>query len=220
MPAEVFAMPLGSFSAARFELRRFMAANELYGGRVETRQLTTPRWEAEYTTVHPLKDDERDIWRAWWATLRGGERYFYAWDPEKQYPRLYPSGFTGLVKAGTATPFTGIAEVTEFLSSEYHIDVEQTPASFTLRSGDMVEVREGIQRGLFRIVADTNMSTLGVGRLTVEPRIPTGLFTAAAQVNFYRPACVMRPRPESFDRKAVARENPPISFAGIQAVKI
>jgi hypothetical protein len=206
------AWPSNYFTSASFDLSRYVARNELYGGITQVREMAEPRWVGGFTTA-PLTPAEVREWRAWWDGLRGGLYPFLAYDPLQALPVAYSTLPT--TKAGGGA-FTGVGEVTGLTATT--IAMNNLPANFIMTIGDMVELREGDLRGLFRIMASVTGSSGGVATVTVEPRVSTSLFSADAQVNFDRPACAMIPNAGSWSYRAEGREMTSISFAGTQVL--
>lgn len=168
-------------------------------------------WVARWRTT-PLFRDDIDIWEAWLASLQGSRRLFFGHNPEKAFPRAYMlTGWTGLVRAGTATPFNGSANLATIANSTVGlrdlISIGSNsgalasgflPASFTLRAGDLLNVDRGAgRRSLHRVVmaenaggsANASVGGLWIGQ--IEPPLPLDVVNGNL-VTLERPSAKMR----------------------------
>jgi hypothetical protein len=208
----IYAFPSNYFSTASFDLKRYMARNELAGGLTQVRELAEARWVANFRTG-PLFETERAAWRGWWDSLRGGLNYFYAYDPAHAFPTNYRGEPTDTTIRVGNTNWGGTASAT--VSSSTVLIVSGLPSGTVLVAGDMVELRQGDARGLFRLISGGSGTSMS---FAVEPRILTTVFTGGITANFLRPSCIMIPEPESWSYTAEAGQYPGASFKGIQRV--
>lgn len=146
----------------------------------------TGRWRTNRLTVAEVL-----AWQAWETSLEGSANYFLGWDALKERPYAYrQSGFPG--------GFGGVAEVDSIDSGRRQAVLSGLwTGGFVLTPGDHMSFRQtigGVVRRALVEVTDTGQITAnGSGVLTVNfgPKLPAG-FTAAAQVDLYRPAAKFR----------------------------
>jgi hypothetical protein len=191
-----------------FDLMHFVKGAGMGGPVIESRD---PLWMAEYETP-PLTNAQLAEWRAWWASMRGGVRQFYAYDPKTPYPLLYPNGVSGLTRAGGGA-FDGTTTITAIAARS--ITLGTLPVGFVISAGDKLGLVEGGLRSLHIVVEAGTANGSGVATVAVEPPIATTLFTTAGAGNLVRPVVKMRPKPDSWQ----SRTSPipePISFSAEQ----
>ncbi len=210
-------LPVIGMSSIRFELRRFMAQNQLAGGATDVIDLAESRWWAEFTT-RPMRRRDAQAFAAWFNSLRGGLEDFLGYDMSRCFPIEYASGFAGINRAAGGA-FPGTATVTA--RTGHTLSLSGLPANFQLRAGDLVGLTQTVggvvQYGLHEIQEDVTGDAGGAATLTVEPAILTNVFTTAAQANFAKPKCRMTIDQNS--RSFVVQINlDPFSFSGIQKV--
>ena len=199
MPAYSFprAMPLRAdgyhpFEALSFDITHVQARAATRGSIQQVVDLAPDYWAMEFQ-AHPLNEREGMQYHAWIQSLRGGRRLFKAWHPMLEFPQAYAeTGWTGLVIAGGATPFTGTATLTDIASGRDEISVGSLPANFQLLAGDMLSVpMPGSQRSLHRIMDDEKASGGGNVTLLVEPTLPLSIAESPSpEVLFEKPYCL------------------------------
>lgn len=203
-----FSLPSSGIAGVTFDLEEYMAINDLFGGETDAHEVAPRRWKADYTTRH-LRDADQRAWRAFKNKQRGGLLTFYAYDPEREYPSNYPSGFGGLTRAGGGA-FDGTGTVTAL--TNYGFTIATLPASFVLKEGDLIGLVQSGYRGLYEISADVTANGSGVATVAVEPEVGS-VFTTSATFNLYRPVCIMKLTDYAAPRTVVGGV---ITFSGIQ----
>ncbi|WP_375458890.1 hypothetical protein [uncultured Enterovirga sp.] len=201
--------------SSQFEIRRFMSTNQLAGGTTQVREAAEPRWMAEFTYA-PMGRAAFQQLQAWLDTLRGGLRFFLAHDALKPYPVGYgKAALLALTRAGGGA-FDGTATLSSISATGFTLT--SLPGGFALKAGDHIGLVQSGRFGLFRIVEDATASGGGAVTLTVEPRVPTNLFTTGALAHLVRPSCTMILDPASISASRSAGSRAPITFSGIQAL--
>ncbi|MDF1606950.1 hypothetical protein PZ897_02035 [Hoeflea sp. YIM 152468] len=168
---------------------------------VWTMRLETPRLE------HPV----RNQWQAWHHTLRGGLRFFLAWDISRAEPRAYPNGVPEIL----AATWNGEGTVAS-LATPGQIDASGVPAGFQLMIGDRVGLVEGGRYGYFDVAEDATADGSGNISVTVEPLVQD-VFTASAAVVFRRPKVKMQIVNGSFESTSTF-DLTPVSFDAVQVI--
>lgn len=166
-----------------------------------------PLWSARFELDR--NDPEGAVlWRAFFARLRGRIRRFYCWDPSRKMPLAYQNGFAGLVRAGTATPFTGSATSwSQAINSDGDalITLNGLPAGFTISTGDYIgwkwdaagaPANSFERRTLARAVLPATATGAGQALVNVEPPLNTALVPAGAVAHLDDPRCVMQLVPD------------------------
>lgn len=169
-------------------LIRGVQTSPLRGGGALSVAYAPDRWTTKLETPAALEREQIDPIRAFLDRLQGGVARVYMGDWLRRHPVAYPNGLGGLTRAGGGS-FDGTADVTAL--SAYTVSLATLPNGFALGAGDMVGLAEGEARSLHRIVEAATANSSGVVTLTVEPAIPTPVFTAAATANFSSPVCIM-----------------------------
>lgn len=194
----------------RFSIQRVDFAAPEASGRQGGVQAGFPLWSARYE-LDRNDPDSADLWQAFFDRMRGRIRRFYAIDPTRRFPRLYRFGFTGLVRAGTATAFTGPATSwSQSIDADGNalLTLNGLPAGLQLSVGDYIGLRwdatgaaagNMMRRTMARAVLPATASAGGVAVVTVEPPINTALVPAGAIAHLDNPACVMQLVPEDSD---------------------
>jgi len=197
-------LPCGIVTS-NFRIAQGVSINRLNSGVSQVRQFAEPRWTAEFTYAGLMRREHQAI-EAWIDSLRGGLLDFYAHDPLKPYPVMYPGG---VYPAGTV----GAANVTSVGVNT--IGISGLPATFAIKAGDHVGLVEGARRGLFRILEDLTGSS---GTLNIEPRIVGGQFTTGSFAQFSFPVCTMTIDVSTVSASRTAGIPSPISFSAVQKV--
>jgi hypothetical protein len=164
-------------------------------------------------TTRRLMLEERHPWEAWKDSLRGGLKSFLAYDVSRKEPLAYGDGVPQIT-AGTwdgegtiATGGLAAHSITAALNTG-------APADFKMMAGDHIGLVEGGKYGVFRVTED---ATAGSGSIavSVDPFIPTTVFTTAATVVFRRPKAEFILLSDSWSNP-VNTEYAPISFDAVQ----
>lgn len=197
-----------------FEIERQEAVAPEAGGRLISVEIGWPRWALRFSTT-PGNEAEFDKWRAWLASLKGSRKMFLARDLRRgPYPRLYKTGFTGLVRAGTSDPFDGTA--TSWSGSVDEPSLAGLPDGFIVSEGDYLGFQWGSAsaRTLHRVVQGGTADISGDLDLVVEPEIPA-FVPSDATATFNAPTCLMRVRPGSLELSADVKDRR-VSFEAVQ----
>lgn len=182
------------------------------GGTGPVVEFADPLWEATFETP-PLTKEQLVLFRGWWTSLRGGVNQIFVWDAKVPYPVTYPDGFAGLTRAGGGSFSAGTASLTGRTSSV--ISITNAAASFVLKAGDKVGLSESSKYMLFVIQEDVTTNGSGAADITVEPPIPTTIFTASATADFTKPKVKMRVDPTSWSNPTTPSYDP-ISWSARQ----
>lgn len=190
-------MPVGGVISQSFEPRRNDYGTSVIGGRMTSVTAGSPLW-AMSMTLRDGDEDEVAAWRAFFASLRGVQRAFLAGDLTRPYPKAYPDGFTGMVRApggafdGTATSWS--------VNSDFDVPaLSGLPAGFEVSIGDYVMWRWVTagekRRALARAIEPAVANAAGVASIVIEPPLPV-LVPGNAIADFVEPKCVMKMVPE------------------------
>ena len=205
----------------RFDIERIDYAAPEASGRQGGVQAGWPLWLARYE-IDRSDPVSGDIWNAFVDRLRGRQRVFFGINPARLFPRLYPSGFGVMTRAGGGT-FDGNA-----LTWSQSIDADGNaafaltglPAGLTLSVGDMIGFKwdaAGAAAGSFgrrtmaRVVAQSTANGAGVATVMAEPPISTLVVPAGAKAHLDRPCCLLRSIPDQTDLGATGAGG---AFAG------
>lgn len=189
-----------------FSIERVDLASPEASGRQGGVQAGWPLWSAmfEIDRSDPVSGD---LWRAFFDRLRGRQRLFFAINPARLYPRAYPVGFGGLVRAGGGA-FDGSA-----LSWAQNIDADGNalialtglPAGLVLNPGDLIgfkwdaagaAVSSYGRRTMVRVVTPTAASGGGAVTVMAEPPLDTFVVPPGAIAHLDRACCIMRLVPD------------------------
>lgn len=170
----------------RFSVMRDQSVNRRRGGTVQVVDRTDPRWQLDLVTGN-LSPERVAEMEAFVGSLRGGLNDLLYRDPRHVTPRSYDGSFSGLDRHGGAA-FDGTADIVAVTPSS--VTVSNLPSAFALKAGDRLGLEEGGAYGLHVILEDAT-AVGGVVTVSVDPLIKTGVFSAAATVNFLRPAVRM-----------------------------
>lgn len=198
-----------------FEPARIDYAAPEASGRQGGVQAGWPLWAAMFE-LEQSDPDSADLWRAFFARLRGRMRRFFAGDPTRPFPRLYSGGFAGMTKAGGGA-FGGAATAwSQAIDADGNalIGLTGLPANFALSIGDYIGWKWDAAGGAFgnyerrtmaRVVVAANGSAGGVASVMVEPPLNTLLVPAGAIAHLDRPCCVMQIAPEDSELGPIGR---------------
>jgi hypothetical protein len=184
------------------------------GGNVSFTELYDARWQATYETKNLVNWLERQKWKAWLNSLRGGMKTFIGWDVSRRYPYRYQTGFGGLTKAGVGGAFTG-TDVDVTALTVFSITLAQLPTNFEFSEGDTIGLTESGKYWMGEIMEAVTASSGGVVTVPVEPGIPTNIFTTAATAQVYRAAAELILMPDTIEGDTDLSYTP-ITFSAIQ----
>lgn len=190
-------MPLGGVVSQSFEPRRLDYSTPSVGGRMTSVTAGPPLW-AMSMSLRDGDEDEVAEWRAFFASLRGVQRSFFAGDLTRPFPKAYPDGFGGMHRAGGGA-FDGSASAWAINAGRDGVDLSGLPANMELSIGDYLMwrwVTGGVQRrALGRAIEPAVASAGGVASIVFEPPL-AGLVPATAVADLARPECVMKMVPD------------------------
>lgn len=198
---------LSGIARVRLTIERVDFAAPEASGRQGGVQAGFPLWSARYE-LDRSDPVSADLWQAFFDRLRGRIRRFYAIDPTRALPRAYRFGFTGLVRAGTTTAFTGPAtswSQTITADGDAQLTLNGLPAGLVIGVGDYIGFRwdaagagtgNMMRRTMMRAVLPATANSSGVAVVTAEPPLDTALVPSSAIAHLDNPACVMQLVPE------------------------
>lgn len=191
----------------RFDIERVDYAAPEASGRQGGVQAGWPLWAARFE-IDRADPDSADLWQVFFDRLRGRIRRFYAIDPTRRFPKLYRFGFAGLVRAGTATPFTGPATSwSQAIDANGNalLTLNGLPAALQISVGDQIGFRwdaagagvgNMMRRTMARAVLPATATGAGQAQVMIEPPLNTALVPSGAIAHLDNPACVMQLVPE------------------------
>lgn len=223
-------MPETGTSVLAFEPQRVDFQAPEAGGRLGGVQAGFPKWMASWT-IGKIGEDRSDLWRAWYARMRGSQRRFLGRDMRRPYPKLYPNGFGGMIAVGIG-PFGGAANswsVAINAEGDCLLTLAGLPAGLALSVGDYVGLKwddpaagagNHYRRSLHRAIEPATSTAAGDVQLMVEPPVPS-LVPAGALAHLDRPACVMAmvgqdSRLDGVDRRGAIRGG---TIVGVQDLR-
>lgn len=189
-----------------FEPQRVDYAAPQADGRQGGVQAGWPLWAAEFE-LDRSDPDSADIWRAFFARLRGRMRRFRAGDPTRPFPKAYPSGFAGMVRASGGA-FTGAAASwSQAVDADGNARITLTglPAGMVIGLNDYIGLRWDAhgtagnynRRTMARVVLAANANSAGVLTVMIEPPINMQVVPLTAIAHLDRPQCVMQLDPDA-----------------------
>ena len=195
------ALPDEAVAIQYFEPERVDYLSPEAGGRLNGVQSGVPLWRGVWSLTR-MTPENSNLWRAFFAQIRGQTRRFLGRDYERPFPSAYPDGFAGMTRAGGGS-FDGTASTwSESVNSDGDQLVGATglPANFALSVGDYVgftwtatetSVAGLSWHALVRVVEAKAANGSGVlSNLLVEPPIPSAV-PSDAILYFNEPKCVM-----------------------------
>lgn len=201
-------MPTVGTMGTRFEIERVDFAAPEAGGRLGGVQAGFPLW-ALAADLTNMSFDEADVWRAFVLGQRGSQRPFFGFDQDRRFPKAYPGGFGGMVRAGVGGgAFDGSATGwSEAIDSEDSalLTLSGLPAGLALALGDYVGFKwdqAGLaagnhrRRALVRVIEAGTADGAGTVTVTSEPPVPLAV-PAGAVAHLDNPMCVMKLAPET-----------------------
>lgn len=189
------AQPSGGIVSQAFEVNRDDAISPSNRGRIASVASGFPLWQS-VITLGNTNEDETGDWSSFVAVLRGAARRFLGFDVTRPFPRAYPKGFAGMVRAGGSTAFDGSATSWSLNATRDVVTLHGLPANFAIAKRDYLGFRWGDGRyALVRAVENVTGNGDGDITFTVEPPVPGGdAYTvvpddATAYLN--NPVCLM-----------------------------
>lgn len=169
-------MPSIGAEAQRFEIQRVDAMWAETGGRTGSVGLGFPLWKMELD-LGVMSQADGDAWRAFVRSLHGAARQFYARDLLRGYPKAYPGGFGGLLRAGGgAFPADGAPTTWSVNGSRDVLTLNGMPANFPIAVGDHAGfVWGGTRRAIAASLESVVGSAGGVAVFTIEPPLPVAV---------------------------------------------
>lgn len=196
-----------------FEIERVDYDAPEAGGRSGGVQAGFPRWRAVWS-IGRIGARRSDLWRAWLARMRGGQRRFLAGDLARPYPLAHINGFAGMTRAGGGA-FDGTAtdwSETINADNESEVTLEGMSADLVLSNGDYIGFRwetEGDDRfAMVRVVVPAEADAGGEITVISEPPIPS-VVPGDAEAYLAEPCCAMKlmadTKLDSIDRRLAVR---------------
>lgn len=187
------AMPLAGVTKESFEIERTDYLSPEAVGRLGGISAGFPLWGAEWAL--PTSGEERaDEWRAWISAQRGPGKLFFGSEQARPYPRAYPNGFGGMVRAGGGA-FDGKAITWAVNGTRDVLTLTGLPAALALTWGDYVGFEwltlGQPRRALARCVEKATGSGAGAVAVTFEPPL-FPMVPADAVATLARPNCLMK----------------------------
>lgn len=189
-----------------FDIERVDFGAPQAGGRQGGVQAGWPLWQARFE-LDRVDPESADLWRAFFARLRGRIRRFYSWDVTRPFPLKYRGGFAGLNRAAGGA-FDGSAlgwSQTIITGGDARLALTGLPVGLEISVGDYIGFKwdaAGAAAGSFerrtmsRAVLATTAGGGGVAQIIVEPPIDPRVVPAGAIAHFDNPRCVMQLIPE------------------------
>ena len=189
-----------------FEIERVDFAAPQAGGRQGGVQAGWPLWAARFE-LDRSDPESADLWRAFFARLRGRIRRFYSWDVTRPFPAKYRGGFAGMTRAPGGA-FDGSAlgwSQTILAGGDARIALTGLPAGLEIGVGDYIGFKwnaAGAAAGTFerrtvaRAVLPSTAGGGGVAQVIVEPPINPLVVPAGAVAHLDNPRCVMQLVPD------------------------
>jgi hypothetical protein len=174
------AFPALFVGAHRFTLQRTDLVAPETSGAAPGVTFGVPIWTAEYEAAG-LTDAQAADWQAWMLSLRGSQGTFYASDLRRLAPRAYPSGVTGLTRAGGGA-FDGTATSWSVNTPKDVLTLNGLPASYQATAGDYVGFQWGsgnVKRHAVRFVESATANGSGVLVAAIEPALPLAVSGSA-----------------------------------------
>lgn len=194
--------PTKGASGQEFEPERVDYGAPEAGGALGGVQAGFPRWRAVWT-LGRMGALASDLWRAFFAELRGQQRPFLGRDLGRPYPLAYArTGFAAATRVN-GDPFAGDAggwSVAIDAEQYCQLTLTDIPAGLILSVGDYVGFKwdaAGADEGTFdrrtivRLIRPAVANDDGEVIVTVEPPVPS-LVPEDAVAHLDRPACVMK----------------------------
>lgn len=187
-----------------------------WGGLVQSVNQGRRLWRMSYVT-RPLREEEAFGLLADLRALKGSVRPFKALDPLRRFAIAYPGGYTGMTKAGGGA-FNGTAKLDAVAETLDAVTLDNLPAGFVLKKGDLLSFAFGSTRqALHSVVEAGTANGSGVATVGVEPSVVPG-FTLDADVALADPWCKARLTAKPTQRRMANRKFV-VSFAAIQDIR-
>jgi hypothetical protein len=202
------------FRAATFEQLYFNAQSPTRGALQQVAELAPALWQIKFET-YPMREADAEAWKAWLASLRGGQRAFKAWNPVREYALAYPGGYDALTRHGGGSFAAGTATLTTIGAGRDTVTLSTLPSTFALTAGDMISIpfASGAKRCLVR-VTEGAAAVAGVATVAVEPVLPPAVATGVS-VDLKRPHCLAILDPASVSGPWQLGRRAPIMFAAV-----
>lgn len=211
-----------------FDIQRIDYAAPQASGRQGGVQAGWPLWLAEFE-IDRSDPESADLWRAFFARLRGRIRRFYCWDVTRPFPLNYRFGFAGMTRAGGGA-FAGDAtswSQTINAAGDAIITLNGLPAGLEIAVGDYIGFKWNAagaapgsfeRRALTRAVLAATANSSGVALVTAEPPLDPLVVPSGAVAHLDNPRCVMQLIPENSSLGPIAAAGV-LGGGAIQAVQ-
>ena len=196
-----------------FSLSRSLVTAQHGNGSIQVAEPYGARWTLSLTTK-PLKASMFDQYEAWWLSLKGGQKRFYAYDARRCMPWAYLSGLPATRFDGSA--FDGTAAINLTTTAGNTLSVKNLPANYKFSVGDYIGWSRAGVLSLHKVVEAVTGSGAGIALVAVEPRLSIPA-NADDIVTLVKPKCLMAPIAESWSGVKDGALNA-ISFKAIQVI--
>jgi len=191
------AMPTGGVDSQGFEISRVDFLSPRGDGRLNSVSAGFPLWRMT-VTLNNADVDETDEWRAWVPAQRGASRMFFGRDLTRPFPKAYPKGFDGMIRAAGGA-FTGAASSWAVNADRDVPTLSGLPANLALGRNDYVGFKwttgGSARRALVRVMEPASASAGGIWSGAVEPAVPN-IVPGTAVAYLDNPDCLMRLVPD------------------------
>ncbi|HEV7345784.1 MAG TPA: hypothetical protein VGN60_09170 [Devosia sp.] len=177
-----------------------IASQRSRGGLLLTQRVVEPGWRGRFATDFLEQAEHQDLAAFVVDVVDRNERIDFV-HPRYARPRAYLGGVWPLATDPQLVSVTHGREIV----------VQGLEVGMQLLRGDRLTIMQGELRCYRAIQADLVVSSSISQALPISPRVPVGLFAAAALVRFVDPAVRLAIVPDSYDIEESARPGP-ISF--------
>lgn len=209
-------LPTDFYAQVDFDIQRVDYSAPEVSGRMGGVQAGAPLWIGTWT-LDVVGPDESDAFRSFKDQMRGQTRRFLGQDLTRPFPKAYPAGFAGMVRAGGGA-FDGTATSwSEAIAADgdSQVTLNGLPVDFELGIGDYIGFQwaatETSVAGLtwhacVRVAIGGVANGLGSVVVTSNPAIPSAVPVGAiAYLN--NPKCVMALVTDQTKLEAIGRRN-------------
>ena len=176
MAIPLFPIPFpqqGVFTSADLMPVRRQAAGVLQSGADVVIDRGGPQWTATWKT-RTLTAFEMGVWKSWASSLRGAERFFLGYDPNRESPLAYmPQGYGAPIAAATVSALSAPHD---------EVSLQGLPAGLQMVQGDYISLAYGAGLVSLHVLlsAATADANGNLGAVWVEPEVPAAVAVGAA----------------------------------------
>lgn len=180
------------------------------GNFVNLSQTNDPVWQGNFVTGVNERD-VRPVWSAWRKSLRGGLKFFVAYDIRHSAPLAYPSA---KVPGDISGSWNGLATVAVISGSL--LQLAGLPSTYQFKAGDRIGLEQASHYGYYEILEDVT-ATAGTVTVNVAPFLHSSYFNTSAVCRVWRPVCQFIIDQNSWSEQGTV-ENTPVAFKGFQRI--